>query len=140
MAATLEVWLLKSIVSGGHDKPLDFCHLFRLMVVEQLDAADVRCISTGADDWGVSHDLRRTEDCVVVTADNEIDAVHRFGQSTVSNVTGVGQEDDDIDVSSDRVNGRTDGRDLPVERHSFVAPRRGNVSGFLRRDADDADT
>ena len=57
----LRVRLLKSIVSGGHDKPLDFCHLSRIMVVEQLDVADVRGISTGADDRGASHDLRRTE-------------------------------------------------------------------------------
>ena len=134
----LGVRLLKSIVSGGHDKPLDFCYLFRLMVVEQLDVADVRCISTGANDRGTPHDLRRTEDRVIVTADDEVDVVHRFGQSTVSNVAGVGQEDDDIDVGFDRVNGRTDGRDLPVESHSFVALRRGNVSSFLRCDADDA--
>ena len=101
------------------------------MVVEQLDVADVRCVSTGANDWGASYDLRRTEDRVAVTADDEINAVHRFGQSTVSNVTGVGQEDDDIDVGFDRVNSRTDGRDLPVESHSFVALRRGDFSGSL---------
>ena len=137
MAATLGVRLRK--LSGGYDKPLDFRHLSRIMVVEQLDVADVRGISTGANDRGPSYDLRLIEDRVAMTADNEVNVVHRFSQSTVSTVAGMGQEDDDIDIGSDRVNDRTDGRDLPVESHSFVAPRRGDFSGSLRRDTDDAD-
>ena len=133
----LGVWRRK--LSGGHDKSLDFCHLSRIMVVEQLDLADVRCISTGANDRSASHDLRLIEDRVAVTADNEVNVVHRFSQGAISTVAGVGQEDDDIDIGSDRVNGRTDGLDLPVESHPFVASRRGDFSGFLCRDADDAD-
>ena len=39
MGSYLRVRLRK--LSGGYDKPLDFRHLSRIMVVEQLDVADM---------------------------------------------------------------------------------------------------